>query len=53
MTYKASWLFVLMSLTKCKAGPDYREPVFPLPGHWQIERQEVDLKSVDQEDLKT
>ncbi|MDO9310770.1 MAG: efflux transporter outer membrane subunit [Nitrosomonas sp.] len=53
MTYKASWLFVLMSLTGCKAGPDYREPVFPLPGHWQIERQEVDLKSVDQEDLKT
>ena len=53
MTYKASWLFVLMSLTGCKAGPNYREPVFPLPGHWQIESQKVDLKSVDQEDLKT
>lgn len=54
MMSKCCWILILISLTGCVVGPDYREPVPIVQNRWQAEQEPSDdLKSIDPETLKT
>lgn len=52
MRNKKSWLFIMVGLSGCAVGPDYRQPTPAIADYWQAEQQEIALQRIDPETLR-
>lgn len=52
MRNKRSWLFIMVGLSGCAVGPDYRQPTLAIADYWQAEQQEIALQPINPETLR-
>jgi NodT family efflux transporter outer membrane factor (OMF) lipoprotein len=53
MKSNLSWFFILVGLSGCSVGPDYKETVPTLPDYWQADKDaNTELAAIDKEALK-